>query len=174
MLELNTGYTFTQIPYITYEALEEYAQKLVWDFAPELVNTPGILNVDEFLEYYLRLTVDFRRICFNKKILGVTAFNDGMVDIINEDTGMPDQLPVRAGTVIIDTSLMLKRNEPRLRFTMMHEGGGHWLLHRKAFSQDNPFGPAGIYKNQYIAAKEGRVDYSRSQKERNDIERMER
>ena len=57
---------------------------------------------------------------------------------------------------------------------MAHEGGGHWLLHHKAFASDNPFGPAGIYKNQFLAAKEGRGDYIRSTKERNDIERMER
>jgi hypothetical protein len=41
-------------------------------------------------------------------------------------------------------------------------------------SLDNPFGPAGKYDNQYLAAKEGRADYSRNQKERTDIERMER
>jgi Zn-dependent peptidase ImmA (M78 family) len=31
-----------------------------------------------------------------------------------------------------------------------------------------------VYENQYLAAKEGRIDYSRSQKERTDIERIER
>jgi Zn-dependent peptidase ImmA (M78 family) len=77
------------------------------------------------------------------------------------------------GTVIIDSSLTAKRNVPRLRFTMTHEGS-HWLLHRRAFDDDNLYGPAGIYENQYLAAKEGRADYSRSQKERSDIDRMER
>ena len=174
MLELDTCYTLSQVPYITYDALEEYAERVVADFAPELLNNPGVIDVDEFLEYYLRLTVDFRRICLNKKVLGITAFNDGVVDIINDVTGRPDQLEVTKGTVIIDNSLMSKRSEPRMRFTMMHEGAGHWLLHRKAFENDNPFGPAGVYANQYIAAKEGRGDYIRSNKERNDYERMER
>jgi Zn-dependent peptidase ImmA (M78 family) len=152
--------------------LEEYAEKIVQDFAPELLKNPGVISMDEFLEYYLRLTMDFRRICYNKKVLGITAFNDGMVDIINE-TGKPDQLAVKKGTVIIDNSLTTKKNEPRLRFTGMHEGV-HWLIHRKAFAESNPFGPAGMYENQFLAAKEGRGDYLRSNKERNDIERMER
>ena len=173
MIELNASYSFSQVPYITYDVLEEYAMKLIQDFSPELAKNPGVLNVDEFLEYYLGLTVDFRRICYNRKVLGITAFNDGMVDII-DDAGQPDQLYVKTGTVIIDSSLTQKRSEPRLRFTMMHEGGGHWLLHRKAFAQNNPFGPAGIYANQYLAAKEGNGDYLRNQRERNDIERMER
>ena len=100
MIELDTCYSLSQVPYITYDALEEYAEKLVWDFAPGLLKNPGIISVDEFLEYYLRLTLDFRRICFNKIVLGITAFNDGMVDIIN-DHGLPDQLDVTKGTVII-------------------------------------------------------------------------
>ena len=174
MLEIDTCYSFSQVPYITYDALENYAEKIVCDFSPELLRTPGIINVEEFLEYYLGLSVVYRRICYNRKILGITAFNDGMVDIISDETGQPDELPVTKGTVIIDPSLLQKRNEPRGRFTMVHEGGGHWLLHRKAFANDNPFGPAGIYKNQYLAAKEGRGDYLRSTKERTDIERMER
>jgi Zn-dependent peptidase ImmA (M78 family) len=173
MLEFDTCYSLSQIPYATNDALDDFAEKVIADFAPMLLKNPGVLDVDEFLEYYLGLTVDFRRISYDKMILGVTAFNDGTVDVIN-DEGQPYELEVKKGTVIIDSSLTNQKSEPRLRFTMMHEGGGHWLLHRKAFADDNPFGPAGIYANQYLAAKEGRGDSLRSQKERNDIERMER
>ena len=173
MLELNTCYTLSQVPYITYDALDEYAEKIVADFAPELLNNPGVIAMDEFLEYYLRLTLDYRQICFNKKVLGITVFNDGMVDIIDEETGLPSEISVTTGTVILDTSLISKRNEPRLRFSGFHEGS-HWLIHRKAFASDNPFGPAGIYANKFIATKEGRGDYIRSTKERTDYERMER
>ena len=139
MLKLETCYSLSQVPYITYDALERYAERLVWDFSPMLLNTPGVVCVDEFLEYYLRLTLDFRRICLNKVVLGLTAFNDGIVDIIN-DIGQPDRLQVTKGTVIIDTSLTSKKNEPRLRFTCMHEGA-HWMIHREAFAENNPFGP---------------------------------
>ena len=154
--------------------LEEYGEAIVNDFALECLNNPIPIDVDRFLEYYLHLNVDYRRICHNKKILGMTAFDEGTVDVVCEETGQREEMPVTTGTVIIDTSLTTKRNEPRRRFTMMHEGGGHWLLHRKAFASDNPFGPAGIYDNQYLAAKEGRMDYSRSKKEKTDIDRMER
>jgi Zn-dependent peptidase ImmA (M78 family) len=173
MFELDTSYSFSQMPYITYEALDDYAERLVHDFAPELLKSPAQVDVERFLEFYLRLTVDVRCISHNRKILGLTAFNDGTVEIMDEETGLIVNLPVTAGTVIIDTSLEPKRNEPRRRFTLTHEGS-HWILHRRAFAEDNPFGPAGAYENQFLAAKEGRVDYSRSQKERNDLERMER
>jgi len=173
MIELDTAYSLSQIPYLSYVSLDEYAEELVRDFAPDALHAPGVLNVDGFIEYYLHLAVEYRRLCLDRKVLGITAFNDGTVDVMCEETGQTVKILVKTGTVILDPSLLAKRNVPRLRFTMLHEGS-HWLLHKKAFAEDNPFGPAGIYENQFIAAKEGRVDYSRSQKERTDVERMER
>ena len=173
MIELKTAYSLSQIPYLSYESLDDYAKELIRDFAPDALITPGELDVDRFIEYYLRLAVDYRRLCLDRKIMGITAFNDGTIEVMNEETGLSEKLPVKTGTVIIDPSLLAKRNIPRLRFTMLHEGS-HWLLHKKAFAEDNPFGVVGIYENQFIAAKEGRVDYSRSKKENTDIERMER
>ncbi len=173
MVELKTSYTFSRIPYVTYDALEEYAERVVEDFCPDLLTKPGPLDVDRFLEYYLGLNVDYRRLCYNQKILGMTAFNDGAIEIMDEETGEKIMLPVTEGTVVIDSSLDSKRNDPRRRFTMTHEGC-HWLLHREAFAEDNPYGPAGVYENQYLAAKEGNVDYRRTQKERSDNDCMER
>jgi len=173
MIELNTNYSLSQVPYLTNDCLDAYAEELVRDFAPDAIAVPCVLDADKFLEYYLRLSVDYRRICLNRKVMGVTTFNEGMVEVVNEDTGEIENLLASAGTVIIDPSLLTKRNFSRLRFTMLHEGS-HWLLHKKAFAEDNPFGPAGKYENQFIAAKEGHIDYSRSRKENTDIERMER
>jgi Zn-dependent peptidase ImmA (M78 family) len=173
MLELNTSYSMSQIPYITYDALEQYAEAVVGDAMPECLKTPRPVDAESFAEYYLGLTVEFRRICGDRRILGLTAFNDGIVQVADDETGTADPMAVKAGTVILDPSLSQKRNIPRLRFTIMHEAS-HWLMHRKAFSADNTFGTPGVYENQYVAAKEGRIDYSRSQKERNDSERIER
>lgn len=174
MIELNTSYTLSRIPYITYDALDSYAEAIVADFQPELLHIPGIINADAFIEYYLDLQMEYHRICYDRKVLGMTAFNTGYVQIANEKTGMPEPLLVKGGTVILDTSLTVrKRSLPRLRFTIMHEGA-HWLLHREAFAENNPMGHVGVYENQYLAAKEGRMDYSRCQRERTDSERIER
>ncbi|MCL2546158.1 MAG: ImmA/IrrE family metallo-endopeptidase [Oscillospiraceae bacterium] len=173
MKAFDTPYSFSMIPYTTYDSLDDYAGELVKDFAPNALGTPSALDVDKFVEFYLHLDVDYRHLCVGSNILGITAFNDGTVEVLNEQTLLAEKIPVSTGTVIISPTLLAKRNIPRLRFTMMHEGS-HWLLHRKAFAEDNPFGPAGKYENQFIAAKEGRVDYSRSMKENTDIARMER
>ena len=173
MLELETSYSLTQVPYITYEALEEYAEDIVRDFASNSLHTPGVVDVDRFMEYYIGLNIDFRHIYYDRVILGMTAFSDGIIDVLDINTNQPEPMLLKRGTVILDTSLSLKRNNKRRRFTMTHEGS-HWLLHRKALAPENPFGNIGEFQNQYLAAKTGKVDYSRSEKERNDIERMER
>ena len=60
-----------------------------------------------------------------------------------------------------------------MRFTLAHEAA-HWILHRGHFALDNPFFQNNKYENQRLAAKEGRVDYSRKQRELGDNERLER
>ncbi|MDR1439324.1 MAG: ImmA/IrrE family metallo-endopeptidase [Clostridiales bacterium] len=173
MIELGSCHSFSRVPYITNGALDAYAESVVADFAPERRDAPGPLDAESFVEYYLGLPIEYRRVSYDRRVLAMTAFNAGFVQVADELTGMPEPMPVMAGTVVVDTSLATKRNLPRLRFTLMHEAA-HWLLHRPAFAEDNPFGAPGIYESQCLAAKEGRIDYSRSQKERTDIERIER
>ncbi|MDR0840073.1 MAG: ImmA/IrrE family metallo-endopeptidase [Christensenellaceae bacterium] len=173
MIELKTGYSLSQVPYITYEALDSYAEAVIRDFDPERLYIPGPVNAEGFVEYYLGLPTRYRRISYDRRVLAMTAFNNGFIQVIDEDTGFTEPMPVTTGTVIVDTSLTARRNLARLRFTVMHEGA-HWLLHRDTFAADNPFGSPGTFENQYLEAKEGRIDYSRSQKERTDSERIER
>ena len=173
MIQLQTSYSFSRVPYISNDGLDAYAEAVIADFAPELLHTPGQVDVEAFLEFYLGLSTRYCRISYDRKVLGMTAFNNGLLQVVDEETGTTEPIPVTSGTVILDTSLTGKRNLARLRFTSMHEGS-HWMIHREAFTEDNPFGHIGVYENQYLAAKEGRIDYSRSQKERTDIERIER
>lgn len=116
--------------------LDEYAEKVITDAAVASVHQPVPVDVDAFMEFYLGLQVEYKQLSYDRKVLGLTAFNAGYVQVIDEDTYQPMPLLVQAGTVIIDTSLLHKRNEARLRFTLMHEGS-HWLLHQRAYSADN-------------------------------------
>ena len=173
MIELTTSYSFYGVPYTTYDALDAYAEDVLRSAKPDALLSPCPIDAAWFVEFYLGLEVVYKRMSYDRNILGMTAFNAGYVQIHNEQTGSPDALLVDTGTVIIEPALTSKRNRPRLRFSLMHEGA-HWLIHRKAFSVDNPCGSVGKYENQYLAAKEGRIDYSRSRSERTDIERIER
>ncbi len=173
MLELITSYSLSNIPYITNEALDEYAESVVDSFSPERLEVPAPFDVPGFILMYLGLDVVRYKLCYEKQVLAFTAFNDSIVRVFNEGTSSIGVINVSAGTVIIDKSLMERRNIRRLRFTFMHEGS-HWLLHRKAFEKENPFGSIGAFDMEYLAAKIGRIDYSRSTLEKTDKDRIER
>jgi Zn-dependent peptidase ImmA (M78 family) len=173
MIELITSYTLTQVPYVTYEALDEYAEAVVRDFAPERLRIPGPLDTEALIKDYLGLSVEFHKLNYGKKVLGMTAFEDGYVQTLDKATGEIVTVPVKAGTVVIDISLKEKRNMARLRFTYGHESS-HNLIHRKAFMLDNLFRTVGEFDGQRIAAKRGRIDYSRSRNEKTDHDWVER
>jgi len=172
MIKLSTSYTLTHIPYITDDALDDYAEQVIRDYNPALLVKPSAFNVEHFAEHYLKLSVVYNRVLFEKPILGMTAFGDGKLAVESGIIGVVTLLHVRKGTVIIDPSLLETRNRARRRFTLMHEAA-HWLLHQMAFAEDNLFQP-GVYENPYMAAKQGCVDYSRSERNNTDHERMER
>jgi hypothetical protein len=173
MIELLTPYSFSQIPYITYDALDDYAESVVNDFMPERLNIPAPLDVMGFIENYLGLSVAYYKLSYEGLVMGFTAFHDSLIQTLDERTRQITLIPVKAGTIILDTSLKTKRNEQRLRFTGTHEGC-HWLIHRNAFSADNIEWNSGIFNLKQLAAKKGRIDYSRSKLEKTDYDRMER
>ena len=131
------------IPYISCEMLEECAEELLRDCSPESLITPGQVDIDSLMEYYIGLNIDFHNISEDGGILGLTAFNDGMVSVVDWHTGIPAVLNVKRGTVIIDTLLTETRMLQRLRFTMAHELA-HWLLHRRVFTLGSHFGAACV------------------------------
>lgn len=171
MLNFESFRILSSVPRITNEALDEYAEAVVRDFAPERLNIPGPFDVEGFVRDYLGLSVESHKLKYERETLGLTVFEDG--HICASGSGGVEAVPVSAGTVVIDSSLEVKRNAARRRFTYAHEGS-HWLIHRTMFLQETLFRVMGGFDSQRIAAKQGRVDYSRSQAEKTDIERAER
>ena len=173
LLQLSTAYNLVKVPNISNDALDAYASAVVYDALPKTLDAPAAFDVAWFIEFYLGLHIEYKRISGDRRILAMTAFDTGFVQVYDEYGLETLPLAVYEGTVIIDPVLMEKRNLARRRFTFMHESA-HWLIHRKAFDAENPFGTPGVFENQYLAAKEGRIDYCRGQKERTNNDRIER
>ena len=121
MLQLNGGYSLFGVPYLTNEALDDYAEHVIADASPINLTKAIPLDVDSFLEFYLHLPVEYKKLSYSGKILGITAFDAGHIEVIDEKTNLPKTIQIAAGTVMVDNSLLTKRNETRLRFTLMHE-----------------------------------------------------
>jgi Zn-dependent peptidase ImmA (M78 family) len=143
MLELESS----NVPYITNQALDSYAEKILRDFKPALFDYPQALEVDDFLEFHLELEVEYRRLTKEGRILGMTIFNDGVIQVFNHITEKLEFTHVKAGTIFIDTSLTGSASTTRRRFTCAHEAS-HWLLHRTAFASKK-------WNSEYMVSRTG-------------------
>jgi len=119
------------IPYLSDEAIERDAAVLLAEYA----NARGItieppIPIEDIVEKHLKLGIEFDdthklfgvpRSGLDPDILGAIFFDDRRIVI--DETLDPEDNPAKEG---------------RYRFTLAHEGGGHWRLHRHLFAK----GPA--------------------------------
>ena len=124
------------VPILNKNEIDYIAEKFLMDFNPELLDTPQAIDEDRFLTEYLGLVQDFQYLTNNGIYLGMIVFNESnKVIVYDPDTSKAKYIKAKAGTVIIDNSLLEDGQEHRYRFTVLHEAG-HWIFHRKKYSID--------------------------------------
>ena len=117
------------IPYLSEEQIERDAEALLAAFAQArgITIVPPI-PIEDIIEKHLKLRLEFDdthrllripRLGADPDILGAIFFNDRRI-VIDESLD-PEVNPSKEG---------------RYRFTVAHEGGGHWHLHRHLFVKD--------------------------------------
>ena len=81
------------------------------------------------------LTIDYQKMDLDNTILGLTAFNNGMLNVYSDDDTLYP-INVAKGTIIINKNLAsYERLQGRFQYTLGHETG-HWVLHQKLFYID--------------------------------------
>lgn len=131
------------IPIISGEELDRLGERLVADFSPKMVFTPGEIDIDRFVTGYLGMKQDFCYLSHCGVFLGMTVFRDSnCIPAYFPERNQADYISAKAGTVILDTSLLEEGQEHRYRFTTGHEGS-HKILHTAYFLNDivtgNPY-----------------------------------
>jgi hypothetical protein len=120
-----------KVPYLYEEQIERDAAVLLAEYAQArgVVIKPPI-PVDDIVEKHLKLGIEFDDMHqllrvprsgagFDPDILGAMFFDERRI-VIDESLD-PEENPSKEG---------------RYRFTVAHEGGGHWRLHRHLFAKD--------------------------------------
>jgi len=117
------------------ETLEAIARNVIAQYDPSLLQKPCAIPVEDIIEQVYNLNLEYQYIRNNGRILGETIFEDTTVAIYEQRDGEGYKLiPVKAGTIIIDASLLHKRSIGRFRFTCAHELA-HWVIDRQYFMQ---------------------------------------
>lgn len=116
-------------------ALESIARKIILQYDPNLLHAPAPIPVDAIMEKVYDLTIVFHHIRNDGRVLGETVFEDALIPIYERRNGEGYKLiPVKAGTVIIDSSLLNCKNDGRFYYTCGHELA-HWIIDKNYFSE---------------------------------------
>ena len=117
------------VPFLADEAIERDVAALLAEYARArtLIIKPPI-PIEDIVEKHLKLAIEFDdthclfgvpRTGDDPDILGAMFFEEAR--IVMDESLDPEEYPAREG---------------RYRFTLAHEGGGHWRLHRHLFAKD--------------------------------------
>lgn len=126
-------------PVVSNVEIQEYAEALVGDYKPSLLNEPSAINPLHFVESYLGATVDYQDIFYKEgepPIAGATVFNDDVVPVFDREHMCVRNIPVSANTILIDNAILEKGKEGFCNFTVLHEGG-HFTMHPEVFRRDD-------------------------------------
>jgi Zn-dependent peptidase ImmA (M78 family) len=114
-----------RVPYIADDAIERDAAALLGEFAHSRgIEVRAPIPIEDIVEKHLKLHVEFDDL---HRLLDIPRSGIGL------EPDMFGAIWLEAGRIVIDESVDPEERperEGRYRFTLAHEGGGHWRLHR--------------------------------------------
>jgi len=128
--------TKKNVPILSKNEIDLHGERFILDFCPEALKKPMEIDAEEFIEFYLRLKMDYQFLSNDGRFLGMMIFNDtNKVIIYDPEKNKAEYIHTDARTVIIDNTLLAENQEHRRRFTIMHEGG-HDVYHSTYYYYD--------------------------------------
>ena len=126
-------YSSTGMPIISNADIDNLGERMVVDFDSSALFAPHPIDIERFVEKYLKMHIEFMFLSHCGVYLGTTVFQttDYLPVYIPEEK-RAEFAHVDANTIVIDGSLDSENQEHRFRFTLGHEGG-HGVLHPSFF-----------------------------------------
>ena len=120
--------------YYRTETLEAIARRILTKENGNYLNAPPqAVNIEHLIEDVYGLTLRYKYITNNGRVLGKTIFDDGYTPYYDMEEHRYDLLAVKKGTMLIDASLLEEEQYGRLRFTQAHELA-HWIIHQEIYA----------------------------------------
>ena len=133
MFKPELKYSSTGMPIISNADIDNLGERMVVDFDSSALFAPHPIDIERFVEKYLKMHIEFMFLSHCGVYLGTTVFQttDYLPVYIPEEK-RAEFAHVDANTIVIDGSLDSEDQEHRFRFTLGHEGG-HGVLHPSFF-----------------------------------------
>jgi Zn-dependent peptidase ImmA (M78 family) len=120
-----------RVPYMPDDAIERDAEALLAQYAHARgIEIKAPIPIEDIVEKHLKLRVEFDDL---HRLLDVPRSGIGL------DPDIFGAIWLDSGRIVIDESVDPEERpamEGRYRFTLAHEGGGHWRLHRGLVRSD--------------------------------------
>lgn len=123
------------VPVLSKLEIDYMGEGFVHDFQPEVLEKPGPVDIERFVEFYLGMTIDYQYLSHKGIYLGMTVFHDtDFVPVFFPETNCAEYISAKANTCFIDMQLLDEKQEGRYRFTLGHEGS-HCILHTDYYAR---------------------------------------
>ena len=109
--------------------IEYIADRILREYMPEALRGERAIDIVALAEEGLNLTITELTLDTDEKVLGALYIEDSGDIACFDETGVPNTVKARAGTIVINVPLNGKLSMERKRFTIAHECA-HWILHR--------------------------------------------
>lgn len=117
--------------------LDMLAQNIIKKYDADLLKSePQETPLEEIIEFNHGIKLIYTNLSKDKTILGITIFEDCAVPVFNSNNNKYECFLVRAGTILIDESLLETSLEKKYKFTLAHEFA-HWLIHASYYQNSN-------------------------------------
>lgn len=108
--------------------IESFVHRQLLDYKENYFDTPHPINIDDFVENYLHINMEFHQLSLDGSELGATALSDGKIPIVDSDGKVSIRI-FKKGSICIDEKAC--NSETRTSFTIGHEAG-HSQFNMKA------------------------------------------
>lgn len=156
-MDINIPRKKNGLPCVTKSHIEKIIQLHLEKFNRDLLKEPVPIPIEEFLQNYLNLEMDYTDITRDISVFGLTAFESGYLKVYDLQSNEEKFIYVKEGTVVIDNSIL--KREGMFRFTCGHECG-HWIFHREMFKLDKKQSNTAkcSYRSKVLTGKKFKTD----------------
>lgn len=121
------------LPVISKRQISRLGNQIISDYCSDILQNPKALDEEDFSHYYLRTEMDFQFLSHCGIYLGMTVFQDSVhIPVFIPERMQAEYIAEKAGTIIIDKSLLEQGQAHRYRYTIFHESA-HWLIHQNYY-----------------------------------------
>ena len=125
------------IPKWKIDDLDRIAEDFLHKYYPEILKTPGAINVDKLVERLGLIKME-EYITADGSVFGRIYFRDREEEIYNSNGQISGKRSIKAGTILTDPQVFFLRNLGAVNNTVIHECV-HWIFHRKYFEFERLF-----------------------------------